>query len=102
MALNIIWEDEGGGMLEECLFWFNLWDYINAPDDVQDTCCLRFLDDYGDTTFNYLQVPVLLGELESLLPKSRDAEARKRLESLIGFIRKAQGEFQTYIKFYGD
>ena len=102
MALDIIWEDERGEMLEECPNGFNLWNYIGDPNEIQGTCCLRFLDDYGDTTFNQIQIPVLLAELESLLPKSNDDEARKRLELVIGFIRKAKGEIHTYIKFYGD
>jgi hypothetical protein len=102
MALDIVWEDEKGEMLEKCPSWFSCWDYVSSPDDLQDTCCLRFLDDYGDTTFNQIQIPILLAELESLLPKSKDAAARNSLESVIGFIQKAKGEVHTYIKFYGD
>jgi hypothetical protein len=102
MALDITWEDERGEILEKCPNWFNLWNHISDPAEIQGTCCLRFLDDYGDTTFNQIQIPVLLAELESLLPKSKDDEARNSLESVIGFIRKAEGEIHTYIKFYGD
>ena len=102
MALNIFWEDENGGIIEECPSWFTPWSYINDYKELEKTCCLKFIDEYGDTTFNQFQIPVLIGELESLLPGSKDAEARQSLESLLTFVRKAEGKVHTYIKFYGD
>jgi hypothetical protein len=32
------------------------------------TVCLKFIDPYGDTVFNGLQIPVLLLELEAIAP----------------------------------
>jgi len=40
--------------------------------------------------------------LKWLLPKSKDAQAKENLESLISFIRKAEEQVHTYIKFVGD
>jgi hypothetical protein len=39
---------------------------------LNDTACLRFIDPYGETLFNTLQMPVLLEELESLTSLQTD------------------------------
>ncbi len=70
--------------------------------ELEGTYCLRFIDEYGNTTFNQSQIPVLIGELESLLPKSKTPGAGASLESLLTFARKAKGRVHTYIKFNGD
>ena len=99
MAITIFWEDEGGKILANCPGSFSTNNYIA---DIQNTCCLRFIDDLGDTTFNQFQIPVLIKELESIIPKSKDAGTRDDVESLIAFIQKAVDQTHTYIKFYGD
>ncbi len=75
---------------------------MDHPDEIQNTCCLRFIDEYGDATFNQYQLPVLVQELESILPKSKDSAARESLESLIAFVRKCENNVHTYVKFVGD
>lgn len=102
MGLDVFWENERGEIIERGPVWTSPWSYVESENDLEGTCCLQFIDEYGDTTFNQLQVPILIRELESLIPKSKDAESRKLLESLIDFIRKAEDQIHTYIKFYGD
>jgi len=75
---------------------------MDYPDELLDTSCLRFIDEYGDTTFNQYQLPVLVDELESIRTKSKDAEASESLESIIAFVRKCQNHVHTYVKFVGD
>jgi len=102
MGLDIFWQTERGESLAHCPTWFDPWKYIDHPDELAHTCCLRFIDEYGDTTFNQSQLSVLIEELESILPKSKDAAARQSLELLITFVRNAQDKIHTYIKFIGD
>lgn len=102
MSLQVFWETERGEILETCPGWYNPWNYIDHPDELQNTCCLRFIDEYGDATFNQYQLPVLVEELESILPRSKNPEARKYLESLISFVRKCENNVHTYVKFVGD
>jgi hypothetical protein len=51
---------------------------LTAPE-LDGTSCLQFIDPYGDTLFNRLQLPVLRRELESLrlrikvTPKAADS-----------------------------
>jgi hypothetical protein len=99
MAININWQDENGQVIDECPVWID-WRFDHP--DIKNTKCLGFIDDWGDTTFNQLQIPVLIQELESMLPHCRDEKIRTKLETLITFVRKAEGEIHTYIKFIGD
>jgi len=61
--------------------------------------CLRFIDNYGDTTFNQLQMPVLVQELR--IAANSEPDLRERLESLAAFVESANG-VHTYVKFIGD
>ena len=104
MAINITWEDERGEQIESWPDFALLWDkrLIEKPELLKKTCCLRFIDHYGDTTFNQSQIPVLISELQALAASSEDDHEREGLESLIAFVRNAEGEIHTYIKFWGD
>ena len=64
-----------------------------------DSCCLRFIDPYGDTTFNQLQLPVLVAELGAAAKAA--PTLRQRIESLAVFIEAAR-EPHLYVKFVGD
>jgi hypothetical protein len=102
MGLDVFWQTERGEHLGHCPTLFNPWKYMDHPDELENTCCLRFIDEYGDTTFNQSQLPVLIRELESILPKSKDSAATESLESLIAFVRTAEDHVHTYITFVGD
>ena len=102
MPIDIFWQDENGQILEKCATWFNPWGYMGERQDFDSTSCLRFIDEYGDTTFNQYQIPILIKELESIRQHSKNEQARESLELLIAFVRKAEGQVHTYIKFVGD
>jgi len=101
-GLDLLWQDERGQILARCSARFNVWDYIENPGEVSRSCCLRFIDEYGDTTFNQSQISVLIGELEELFPKSKSEKASQSLQTLIAFARQAEGEIHTYLTFIGD
>jgi len=102
MPIEIFWQDENGQILEKSPTWFNPWSYMCEPQDLDSTSCLRFIDEYGDTTFNQYQISLLINELESIRQHSKNEEARESLELLIAFVRKAEDHVHTYIKFVGD
>ena len=64
--------------------------------------CLAFIDPYGDTTFNQLQLPVLLQEITLVRDRLPDGELRTRADDLLSFLRLALNQMHTYIKFIGD
>ena len=63
------------------------------------SCCLRFIDPYGDTTFNAAQVAVLEAELATLVS---DGEVAEQARSLLAFVRLFPDRTHRYLKFIGD
>jgi hypothetical protein len=68
----------------------------------QDQACLRFIDPYGDTTFDQLQLPILLAELESLGADRELDEELVVIRALLTFLEQARDQTHTYVKFIGD
>ena len=105
---SLQWEEEDGELIEAhpngLYLVFEMMTQDFADGDLKNTLCLRFIDPYGDTKFNQLQIPVLISELESLLALEH-CQTHKKLgefEEVIAFIRKARKQVHTYVKFYGD
>jgi hypothetical protein len=67
-----------------------------------DSRCVCFIDPYGDTTFNQLQIPVLIKELERAIDLSPDPLVKSHGEALLALAHRANSEVHTYVKFYGD
>ena len=71
-------------------------------DHVQaDSCCLRFIDLYGDTTFNRLQLHVLASELRAAAAGGSQV-LRERVEALAAFVEETGAEPHHSIKLIGD
>jgi hypothetical protein len=64
--------------------------------------CLAFIDPYGNTTFNQIQLPVLVEEIRLVRDRLSATELRERADNLLLFLRLALGEIHTYVKFIGD
>lgn len=71
-------------------------------------CCLRFILETEDTSFNPAQGAELLAELEAFSAalassgKELKPQVRSELDRLLGVCRKHAGKKQTYIRFYGE
>ena len=104
MPININWEDESGNVLEEWEDYLLPWDLTlhREFELFANTSCLRFIMLHGDTTFNRLQCPVLVNELEALLQIAKDPEEIRGIESLLAFVRKRIDGIHVYLKFWGD
>jgi hypothetical protein len=61
---------------------------------------LSTIDEYGDTTFNHLQVPHIKSELDQLKSMAEESEAIAAIDVTINFISSI--EQHKYVKFYGD
>jgi hypothetical protein len=66
------------------------------------TCCLRFIDPYGDATFNQEQIPVLIAELEAHTSGLCNQDDRAIILDLIGYVGKACDRVHMYVRFIGD
>jgi hypothetical protein len=70
------------------------------PDYVRIYPWLTTIDEYGNTTFNYLQLPYVVGELKALNAATPSTEIGREIEKLISYLaQKSQGQ---YILFIGD
>jgi hypothetical protein len=67
-----------------------------------DGRCLAFIDPYGDTTFNQLQLPILVDEIRKVQQRLPRGELFDRVENLILFLKLALDNTHTYVKFIGD
>ena len=74
--------------------------YRKFPKDAG--LCLRFVGESADASFNALQTPALLTELEALSAMKLDTEERTELERIIKVCTKHAGKKNSYIKFYGE
>jgi hypothetical protein len=71
----------------------------------KDSACIRlldFVDPYGDTVFNALQMRQLNIELNELLPFAETPEAQDLLSSIQALVRQGQEGVHLYLKLIGD
>lgn len=100
MGLTISLEDEHGEPHEKVEDDANILHRLLPKADDPSSQVLRFIDWYGDTTFNHLQVPSFLAEWVKL--KARSADDRILLDRVAALARRVEGTPHLYLKFYGD
>ena len=69
---------------------------------LDNTLCLRFIDPFGDTTFNQRQLPFLATELDDAASAIETTDTADQLRRIARLVRMAEGKVHTYIKFIGD
>ena len=97
MPWTIILENEKGGAIETLpeSFAYEELDELHLPNFK----LFHYVDPYGDTTFNCLQMDDLIADMELL----RELSTQKPvIEQMILLLRKCKTQVHTYIKFYGD
>ena len=104
MGLDVVLEGEAGKEFDRISDTAGLLiSLIRRRSGVnQNSCCLRFIDPYGNTVFNRLQMGELLAELAGLRQEASDPvqfELVKRIEELA---TQCQMRVHLYVKFYGD
>jgi len=100
MPISVQIEDEHG--VREGEAWWHARSTEAIVGEHPGTCCLRFVDPYGDTVFNRGQMPVLLDELRALRRNHPDPELASIIAELCTFIEPAVDQVHTYVRFLGD
>lgn len=101
MGLTIVLEKENGQKLETIEDPQNVLHRILPRIDDKKYQLVRFVDWYGDTIFNRVQMTPLLDDLQVLLANSNDGEAHL-LKSIQKICEQCRDKVHLYIKFYGD
>jgi hypothetical protein len=102
MGLIIRLEGENGGLHQEVYDPKNFIIKAINNHDVSKTFCLQFIDPYGDTIFNQLQVIRLKKELMEIRNKTEHEEQLNLFIKIEEMIENCLLEPHRYIKFYGD
>jgi len=102
MGIDVRIQDERGGLVRELLDPRSLLPRLLPQVNGNRSACVRFIDPYGDTYFNQLQVPVLLAELKAVVSTCADKEAKAHGEAVIALVESANESMHTYVRFIGD
>lgn len=77
----------------------DLW--LPGPED-ESFRCAGFIDIYGHTVFNWLQMPTLMSEILRLEAQQADEDARYFLRELYGLAEECRDGIHLYLKLMGD
>ena len=102
MGIDARIESESGELIEELPDLDRLVEALLPDFNDETSVCLRFIDPYGDTTFNQGQLPVLILELAQAASKANDSAVKAHGHKLMALAEKANGHVHTYLKFVGD
>jgi hypothetical protein len=102
MGLSVALQDEDGRTIEVVLDSKNhLHRLLPPPDDVSYPY-LRFIDWYGDTVFNRLQIEGFLNEWAKLKERAMTEDERELILRIEKLAYDCQAEPHLYLKFIGD
>ena len=97
MGWTVMLEDEGrkeiSSLNNEFIFSLDLYKTKSGAFKL-----IKYLDPYGDTTFNYLQMDDLIWDLEKLSQLSKN----NIIQDVTDLAIKCKAESHTYLSFYGD
>lgn len=102
MGLDIYLQDEDGEELDHVGDPANILHKLLPYDDNGPTKCLQFIDWYGDTIFNRIQMPHLIEEFTVLLKRVAGTEEKTLLARIIEMAQRCRDDVHLYLKFYGD
>jgi hypothetical protein len=102
MGIDVRVEDENRELEAELLDGRGLVVKLLPGEAASEYPCLRFIEPYGDATFNQLQVPHLITELGRRIELTRDEAVRDHGKKLLALVQSAEGRSHTYVRFIGD
>jgi hypothetical protein len=102
MGIDVRVETESGEVQDEVLDDENLTEKL-LPDREDGTSpCLRFVDPFGDTVFNQIQIPLVVAELEKRLRTPAKPDLKAHCEAILTAVKATVGEEHTYVRFSGE
>ena len=102
MALDVILEHERGHRIEQVSDTSNCFFRLAQQLELRETRCFAFIDQFGDTVFNRLQMPPLLSELQALRTVATLPEEKTFIGRVETLARRCQREVHHFLRFVGD
>ncbi len=102
MAMTIRLQDENGGKIEEVHDTKGLIVACLPPLRDLSYHCLRFIDPYGDTYFNQLQIETVLTEWDRVFKDIQDNETKGLAIKVKSLAQLCKNEPHLYLMFIGD
>jgi hypothetical protein len=100
MGLDVSLETEKGDIVDSVPDASGRLARLLPPRDPDAYPFLRYVDDYGDTVFNRLQMAQVIPELEQLAGEfPADSEILAAVHALA---ERCAREIHLYLRFYGD
>ena len=101
MGIDVELQDENGNSLQTIRDPQSVLAHVLPDADDETFVCLRFIDPFGDTTFNRQQCALAADELRCVADDA-SGEARAHLGDVERLARQAATEVHLYLKFIGD
>ena len=101
MGLTVVLETENGVAVEHVGDPTNILHRV-LPRLSSDSHCLGYIDWYGDTVFNRVQMDRFLHEWRGLRLTMKSPQERELFDAIEGLALRCQREPHWYLKFYGD
>lgn len=102
MGIDLVIEDEKGKEITKLSDAGNRFSMALRSVGLSNTHCLQYIAPFTDTTFNEVQIPRLLQELDSFTLSLADRGHAKAVVEFTEIIRAYSRNSHTFVKFYGD
>ena len=102
MGIDVRLEDEDGNEVSAVSDPTFLVEKLLPPFEDENSHCLRFVDPYGDTVFNSLQMPSFIKELEQAIAAAPENDVKVIGQKILKLAIECQKDDHQYLKFYGD
>jgi hypothetical protein len=102
MGIQVTLEGSGNEVLGSIEDPENILHGILPKIDDETYDCLRFVDPYGDTIFNRLQMAPLRADIRRLLAGVRNPKEVALLNRIDDLALKCEQAVHCFLKFYGD
>lgn len=102
MGLFIILETETGNKVDSIGDPHNFLHRLLPEPGDQSNSMLSWIDWYGNTSFNHLQMKRFLAEWDRLMGRAQDREVRELLSRIRDLAVRCSTERTYHLKFIGD
>ena len=102
MGIDLVIEDENGDRIADLPDSKNRFAAALRSIATSETHCVQYIAPFTDTTFNQVQIPRLIQELENLRLSLSDSGQSASVAEVVEFIRTHSQTSHTFAKFYGD